>query len=93
MVTHHTIFGWWMPHDIPLWVGIVFLIVLYGRSPRRCSQARYAAYYGAPSGHAWVALLGALVWLASVAFFAWLAWQHWDDVQDFFQQIVTFWHD
>src|SRR5262249_14105172 len=77
MIKHHTFFGWWFPHDIPLWVGIVFLIVLYRAVASPLNQAKYAAYYGAPVGHAWMALVGALIWLALVVFLAWLAWQHW----------------
>jgi phage shock protein PspC (stress-responsive transcriptional regulator) len=90
MVRHHTFFGWWLPHDIPLWVGIVFLVMLYRAIASPLSQARYAAYYGAPVGHAWVALIGALIWLALVVFLGWLAWQHWDEVLDFLQQVGDF---
>ena len=90
MVKHHTLFGWWLPHDIPLWVGIVFLVVVYRAIAAPLHQARVAAYYGAPVGHAWVALVGALIWLALVVFLGWLAWQHWDEVLDFMQWIVSF---
>jgi phage shock protein PspC (stress-responsive transcriptional regulator) len=93
MVKHHTFFGWWLPHDIPLWVGIVFLIVLYRVIASPLNQARYAAYHGAPVGHAWVALVGALVWLALVLFLGWLAWQHWDEVLDFLQGLPNFFRD
>jgi phage shock protein PspC (stress-responsive transcriptional regulator) len=93
LIRHHTIFGWWWPHEIPMWVGIVFLVVLYRAITSPLHQARYAAYYGAPVGHAWVALIGALVWLVLLSFLAWEAWQHWDDVADFFQRIVIFWQD
>jgi phage shock protein PspC (stress-responsive transcriptional regulator) len=93
MVKHHTIFGWWMPHDIPLWVGIVFLFVLYRAVASPLSHAKYAAHYGQPPGHAWVALFGALIWLAFVVFLAWLAWQHWDEVLDFLQQVGNFFRD
>jgi phage shock protein PspC (stress-responsive transcriptional regulator) len=90
MVKHHTLFGWWLPHDIPLWVGIVFLVVVYRAIASPLHQARVAAYYGAPVGHAWVALVGALIWLALVVFLGWLAWQHWDEVLDFLQRIASF---
>jgi phage shock protein PspC (stress-responsive transcriptional regulator) len=90
MVKHHTLFGWWLPHDIPLWVGIVFLVVLYRAIASPLHQARHAAYYGAPVGHAWVALVGALIWLALVVFLGRLAWQHWDEVLDFMQRVVSF---
>jgi phage shock protein PspC (stress-responsive transcriptional regulator) len=90
MVKHHTFFGWWFPHDVPLWVGIVFLVVLYRAVAAPLNQARYAAYYGAPVGHAWIAFVGALVWLALVVFGGYLAWQHWDEILDFMQQVGNF---
>lgn len=93
MVKHHTLFGWWMPHDIPLWVGVVFLIVLYKAVSSPLNHAKYAAHYGTPPGHAWVALVGALIWLTFVVFLAWLAWQHWDEVLDFLQQVGNFFRD
>ena len=93
MIKHHTIFGWWMPHQIPLWVGIVFLIVLYRAVASPLNHAKYAAYYGGRPGHAWVAVLGALIWLAFALFLAWLAQQHWDEVLDFLQGLPNFFHD
>ena len=92
MVKHHTLFGWWMPHEIPLWVGIVFLIVLYRAVASPLHHAKYAAHYGPPGG-AWMAFLGAMIWLAIALFLAWLASQHWDEVLDFLQQIGNFFRD
>ncbi len=91
LITRHRIFGWWLPHDIPLWLGVVILVVLYRVIATPLNQARYVAYYGGPFAHGWVALWGVLVWLALVIFLSWLAWQHWAEIQAFFQQIVQGW--
>jgi phage shock protein PspC (stress-responsive transcriptional regulator) len=91
LVTRHRIFGWWWPHDIPWWLGIVILVALYRVIAVPLRQARHAAYYGAPFAHGWIALWGALVWLALVGFLSWLAWQHWGDVQEFLQQLAASW--
>src|SRR5581483_1176949 len=91
LLTHHRLFGWWLPHDIPVWLGIVILVVLYRTIAAPLRQARYAAYYGTPVVPGWVALWGALVWLALVSFLCWMAWQHWADVQEFFQDITDGW--
>jgi phage shock protein PspC (stress-responsive transcriptional regulator) len=91
LVTRHRVFGWWLPHDIPVWLGVVILIVLYRVIAAPLRQARYAAYYGTPFGHGWIALWGALVWLALLVIMAWFAWQHWSDVQEFLQDIVDSW--
>jgi phage shock protein PspC (stress-responsive transcriptional regulator) len=92
LVARHRIFGWTLPGDIPLWVGIVLLIVLYRVIASPLRQARYAAYYGAPLSHGWLALWGVLVWLGLVTFLVWLAWQHWYQVQDFLQHFADTWH-
>jgi phage shock protein PspC (stress-responsive transcriptional regulator) len=89
IATHHRVFGWTLPWDMPGWIGIVALIVLYKVIASPLRQARYSSYYGAPLGQGWVALWGVLVWLALVTFFAWLAWQHWSEVQGFFEQFAS----
>jgi len=91
LVTRHRIFGWWLPHDIPLWLGVVILVVLYRAVAAPLRQARYSAYYGTPFAHGWVALWGTVVWLGLVAFLSWLAWQHWPDVQEFLQDMADGW--
>ena len=78
---------------MPGWIGIVAVIVLYKVIASPLRQARYSSYYGAPLGQGWVALWGVLVWLALVTFFAWLAWQHWSEVQGFFEQFAGYLRD
>ena len=89
IATHHRVFGWTLPWDMPGWIGIVALIVLYKVVAAPLRQARYSSYYGAPLGQGWLALWGVLVWLALVTFFAWLAWQHWPEVQGFLEQFAS----
>ncbi len=86
---HHRVFGWSLPWDMPTWVGIVALIVLYKVLVSPLRQARYSAYYGAPLGQGWVALFAVSIWLAAMAFMGWLAWQHWTEVQGFFEQFTS----
>jgi phage shock protein PspC (stress-responsive transcriptional regulator) len=91
LITQHRIFGWWLPHDIPLWLGIVILVVLYRAIAEPLKQARYAAYHGSSPGPGWLAFWGALVWLVLVTFLCWLAWQHWSDVREFIQDVTNGW--
>jgi phage shock protein PspC (stress-responsive transcriptional regulator) len=93
VITRHTLFGWMLPLDIPKWVWIVALIVLYQVIASPLRQVRYAAYYGTPFTQGWVALWGMLVWLGLLTFVAWLLWHNWDQVLDFFQQVSGQWHD
>ena len=93
LITRHTLFGWMLPYDIPWWVWIVALIVLYQVIAAPLRRARYAAYYGTPFTYTWIALWGAVVWLGFLTFLAWLAWHKWDQVLDFFQQIGGQWRE
>ena len=93
IATRHRVFGWGLPGDIPGWVGILVLIVVYRVVVAPLRQARYGAYYGPVLGQGWVALFGVLLWLAILTFCAWLAWHHWSDVQSFFEQLASTWRD
>jgi len=89
LATRHRIFGWGMPAEVPWWVGVLVLIVLYRAIVAPLRQARYAAYYGPNYGHGILALVGVLIWLTVVSFCVWLAWHHWAEVQAFFQQLFS----
>jgi hypothetical protein len=75
--------------DVPGWAAILVLIILYRALVSPLRQARYTAYYGTWFGAGWLALWGVLVWLAILSYFGWLAWQHWADVQNFFEQLTA----
>ena len=68
IVTKHRVFGWGLPGDVPVWVGVLVLIVLYRVIVSPLRQARYASYYGPHFGQGWLALFGVLLWLAIVTF-------------------------
>jgi phage shock protein PspC (stress-responsive transcriptional regulator) len=93
IATHHRFFGWHLPMDVPNWVGIVFLIVLYQAIIKPLRRARYSAYYGSPFANGWLAAVGALVWIALVMGMAWEVWLHWDQIWDFFQDFTSTLHD
>ena len=100
MATHHRFFGWHLPMDVPNWVGILFLIVLYQAIVRPLRHARYSAYYGTPFANGWWAALGALVWIALVMAITWQIWLHWDQIWDFVQgwagtlhDVIEPWHE
>jgi len=84
LVRTHAIFGWPLPYDVPLWVAIVVLVVIYGAlvSPLHAlHRARYYAY-GAVA-----ATLGGVLWAAFVVVCLWAAWRHWPELQHFLQQL------
>jgi phage shock protein PspC (stress-responsive transcriptional regulator) len=89
LATKHRIFGWGMPDEVPWWVGVLVLIVVYRAIVAPLRQARYAAYYGPNYGHGILALVGVLVWLTVVSYCVWLAWHHWAGVQAIFEQLFN----
>ena len=100
IVTHHRFFWWPLPIDVPSWMGIVFLIVVYQAVVAPLRRARYTAYYGSPFANGWWAVLGALVWVAFVMAMAWQVWLHWGEITDFVQSfastlhsVITPWHE
>ena len=100
IVTHHRVFWWPLPMDVPSWMGIVFLIVVYQAVVAPLRRARYSAYYGAPFANGWWAVLGALVWIAFVMAMAWQVWLHWGQITDFVQGfastlhgVISPWHE
>ena len=100
IVTHHRVFWWPLPIDVPSWMGIVLLIVVYQAVVAPLRRARYSAYYGSPFANGWWAVLGALVWIAFVMAMAWQVWLHWGQITDFVQGfastlhgVISPWHE
>ena len=100
ILTHHRFFWWRLPFDVPSWMGIVFLIVVYQVVVAPLRRARYSAYYGAPFASGLWAVLGALIWIALVMTMAYQVWLHWGQITDFVQgfastlhNVISPWHE
>ena len=88
LVTTGMIFGWTPPPGIPLWAGIVILIVVYNVCAAPLHAVRHQMYYAhSPTANAWFAVWGSILWLGCMAFFFWLAYLYWPDLQHVLQQI------
>ena len=88
LFTHGSAFGVPLPGEIPVWIGIIFLLIAYHIVTWPIKAMRYACYHpGGPPwgggllwagplhGIIWLCFLGALIWLAdhfSPEFHAWL---------------------
>ena len=100
VISHHRVFWWPLPIDVPSWMGIVFLVIVYQVVVAPLRRARYSAYSGAPFANGWWAVLGALVWIALVMAIAWQVWLHWGQITDFVQGfastlhgVISPWHE
>lgn len=75
LITQHNIFGWGLPHGMPLWIGIVLLVLAYVLITTPLKMVRHGAHRGAGHHPGWGALYG-LLWIGFTALFFWVAY-HW----------------
>jgi len=75
LLSHGHVFGVPMPADIPVWVGVVFLIVFYHFVTWPIKAMQYGCYYpGPPRGYGPASgPLDGLVWLGFIVVLVWLA--------------------
>ncbi|MGH8228535.1 MAG: hypothetical protein ACREU3_11645, partial [Steroidobacteraceae bacterium] len=89
LVATHALFGWGLPRQIPLWAGIVILIVLYFAVSSPLHAAHRIGHYD-PFLQSWTALWGTLLWMGFVILCGWLAWHHWPQVHHFVLQLQLY---
>ena len=79
LVTHHHVFGLLLPTGIPVWIGVIFLIVVYKLVTWPIKVLKYGYYaqgfspggYHGPwfagpfTGLVWLGFLVAMIWLAN----------------------------
>jgi phage shock protein PspC (stress-responsive transcriptional regulator) len=85
LVTQHTIFGWGLPHGVPLWVGIVGLVLVY----MLVSAPLKAVRNGGQQGYhpAWRAL-HTVVWICTVLLLLWAAYTFFPGIHELFDQLM-----
>jgi phage shock protein PspC (stress-responsive transcriptional regulator) len=83
------LFGWDWAAEVPHWVGIVAVCVIYGTLAQQLRVAHYYGHVGVyHPGHALVALVGTVVWLLVLLCVGWYVVHHWPEVQDFLQRAL-----
>ena len=83
LVATGAIFGWGLPHDVPFWVGIVVLIVVYQVVAWPLKALRRAAYYPGAGYHGpWVAAWDGVVGVAILFALAWYGYHHVPEVRN-----------
>jgi phage shock protein PspC (stress-responsive transcriptional regulator) len=75
LVTQHTIFGWGLPHGMPMWVGLLILALAYFLITAPLKMIRHGAHRSAGHHPGWGAL-HSLMWIGFTALFFWVAY-HW----------------
>jgi phage shock protein PspC (stress-responsive transcriptional regulator) len=88
-ISGRPLMGWDWEEQVPRWVGIVAVCVIYGTLAKQVRMARYFGHVAAYNpGHALMVLIGTVVWLLILLSMGWYVAHHWPQVQDFLQRAV-----
>ncbi len=93
-VNTSTVFGWPVPKTVPLWAGILILVLLFQMVTAPLQALRYALHYGfqAPQRPPQDAISG-LVSLFVAAFGFWLLYQYVPEVREFVHALPSIGRD
>jgi phage shock protein PspC (stress-responsive transcriptional regulator) len=81
LITQHTVFGWALPNGMPLWVGIVALVMLYIAISTPLRMIRHGGHQAAGHHPGWGAFHG-LMWIGFVVLFFWVAYTYLPGVRE-----------
>jgi len=88
LVTRQEVFGQALPDDMPLWLGIVILVVVYQAVAWPLHMMRRSSYHALGGGyHGTVAAFDGILGLAFAGFGIWLAYHYVPEVREFLQQV------
>jgi phage shock protein PspC (stress-responsive transcriptional regulator) len=73
LVTQHSIFGWGLPHGVPLWVGLLALVGIYFAVSAPLRAVRNGGHQAAGHHPAWRAV-HAVIWIGAVLMLFWAAY-------------------
>jgi len=87
LITQHTVFGWALPHGMPLWVGILVLALVYFAISAPLKMIRHGGHQAAGHHAGWGALHG-LMWIGFTTLFFWLAYTFFPGVHELVDQLM-----
>jgi phage shock protein PspC (stress-responsive transcriptional regulator) len=87
LVTQQTVFGFGLPHGMPLWVGILLLCMLYFAISAPLKAIRHGGHQAAGNHPGWGAL-HFLMWVGFTALFFWLAYTFFPGVRELVDQLM-----
>ena len=92
IVTMHAVFGFALPATMPLWVGILLVVVAYQLIAWPIKSVRFACYYPAPHhlhGGLLGGLIGSLIGLFFIGFGIWMMDRHVPEFHEWLVQLPT----
>jgi phage shock protein PspC (stress-responsive transcriptional regulator) len=90
LVNTGALYGWPLPTDVPLWAGILILLVLYHVAASPIRAARHASYYAWGRPYGWVAMWDGLIATGATILLIWLLMTHMppvDNLREFVQNL------
>jgi phage shock protein PspC (stress-responsive transcriptional regulator) len=95
LVTVHAVFGLALPATMPLWVGILLVVIAYQLAAWPIKAVRYSCYYPRPhcgSGGPWGGLIGSLIGMFFLAFGVWSLDRHVPEFHEWLVQLPVLLH-
>ena len=92
LATNGGVNGWNIPPDMPLWVAIMIVVMLYFFVTSPLSAARHVSYraYG---HYPAFAVVSGLIWLGVVGSLMWIGSQHVPEIREFVENLPVLWND
>jgi len=81
LITQHTIFGWGLPHGMPLWMGIVALAMLYIAISTPVRMIRHGGQQAA-GYHPGLGAFHGLMWIGFVVLLFWVSYTYLPGVRE-----------
>ncbi len=85
LVSQHTLFGWELPYNMPLWVAIVGLIVAYALVSIPVRAIRYGAL---PERHPGWSALHTVLWICFALLLMWVVYMFVPGVREMVDQVM-----
>jgi phage shock protein PspC (stress-responsive transcriptional regulator) len=92
LITTGALFGWMLPLQIPFWVALIALIVLYQFVAWPFKAMRHAYFSMPGQDGSWIAAWNGIISLAIVAVLIWFAYTHGAELRDFPHRFGQWWH-
>jgi phage shock protein PspC (stress-responsive transcriptional regulator) len=87
LITQHSLFGWGLPHGIPLWVAIVALVMVYIVISTSLRMVRHGGHQAAGHHAGWGAF-HSILWIGFVALLFWTAYTFFPGVRELVDSLM-----
>jgi phage shock protein PspC (stress-responsive transcriptional regulator) len=87
LIAQHTVFGWGLPHHVPMWVAVIALIVLYSLATTIVRAFRHGGGYSGRYHPGWAAL-HTILWIGCALLLFWAAYMFFPGVREVIDQLT-----